>query len=77
MSFPWGQSTLPVTFVCPHCGDTKTIIRETVPVCDCAGSESQAAADREQMVVHRRSQEEARKIRMKEIHAKRRKRLVK
>jgi hypothetical protein len=74
MPFPWGQSTLPsVTFTCPHCGDVKAVIRESVAVCDCPGSQQQAAEDRERARVHHRAQEDARKARMKLANERRRK----
>lgn len=75
MPFPWGQSTLPVSFTCPYCGSVKNIIRDTIPVCDCSDAEEQAAADRERMNSHHRVQEDARKLRMQALHARRRQRV--
>ena len=73
MPFPWGQSTLCVSFTCPHCGDTKTVSEECLAVCDCPDSLQASVEDRERAATHHKSQQEVRKIRMKEIHERRRK----
>ncbi len=47
MSFPWGQTTLPVTFACPHCGQILEQLGKKVTVCDCPASEQAEQTARE------------------------------
>lgn len=70
--FPWEQAVSPITFTCPHCRDIKSAERGTVIVCKCPGARQQEAEDREKATTHHRSQEEARKARMKAANERRR-----
>lgn len=75
MSFPWGQSTLAVTFTCPHCGDVKSIVRgDKVPACDCPGAREEGVLERQRSFNHAQDMEEAYQARMRESRDKRRER---
>ena len=47
MGFPWGQSTLPSTFICSHCGETHYLKNDHLAVCNCKGSEEERTKQRE------------------------------
>jgi len=73
MSFPWGEPILPVVFVCPHCGDTKSIIHgDKVPACECSGAERGRVLEKQALANHSQVVEAAYRARREEFRRRRR-----
>lgn len=62
MSFLWDKpSTVPVEFVCKHCGQVQPQVHGKVIVCTCPGAIQEQVEERQRIENWRRQQEEARR----------------